>query len=459
MVVCGQPLAAQAGLDVLQSGGSAIDAAIATAGVLTVCDPVTAGLGGQLIGQVFDAGAKELFALRGVGDTVGGVALPGVVNGLTALQARFARKPLADLLAPAIELADSGVPIAPRTAGRWNRWATRLQSDAAQVHPLLPGGEPPTAGQVVPLPDLAATLRLIALRGRAPIYEGDFASGLLTFLNQREEVDVSSEQLARQQAEWFTPPQVTYRTRQIATLPGSAAVLESLLLLAPYRLRRMQQQSPALVHLLLEATRLAEQDTAAIETRLDPAAALTRRRQIDPNRAQPHASKRAGDSSTGLVTADTEGNVCLLTLDMGQPFGSGRLLPGSGVLLAEPSDAQPLAICVLDDGLPTTALTVCGPGEPTLLAAQTLVDLIDFAESPSNLLHQPRLHRTSGQQLTLEAAWPAAVRTGLAQRGHDPMPQPAATPIGRVELLQRQPIRRTLIGTSDPRGDGAAAGF
>ena len=471
MVATSQPLATQIALDVLQTGGNAADAAIAASAALCVLEPINAGLGGDAVGLVQDAGSGEMFGLRATGreflDPLAPQALgegppqigvPGLVDGWVALHGRFGRKPLADLLTPTIQLADEGVPIAARTAAAWARASSRLGEDDA-VSPWRPGGAAPAFGQVVPQPDLAATLRLVALRGRTPLYEGELASGLLAELNRGRDVPLEASVLQAPSAEWSAPLRVGYRGREIAALPDATATLQTLLMLRDYDAARLGHGSADSVHLLVEAFKLARSDAAATAARLDPATASLQRRQIDPNRAQAIAIGPREAASTGVVAIDADGNRCVLAVAMGDPFGSGRGPVGTGLLLKSSTAGRlPLAMLVSppeQSSQPAVAVTVGGTN-PQLIAAQLLTGLIDFDLPPQQAVDAARVQLDEGRTLLVEDG--AVDARQLARRQHQSADGPASV-MGTVQLVARQPVRRTLIGASDSRTDGAAAGY
>ena len=485
LVVASQPSAAQIGLDTLQAGGTATDAALAAAAAVIVLEPQTAGLGGDLAGLVFDVTSGETYGLRSIGPSRGAAHTPGCVDGLVALHGRFARKPLSDLLAPAIELAENGRPTGERTSLAWQRAAGRLHIDDTLVHPLLPGGGPPELGRRVPRPDLAATLRLIALRGRGPIYDGAIAGSLLTALNESIAPAATSEKtptnaaspeaaptpltpsdLARQNAEWLSPARIAYRGRTIVALPDAAATLQALSLLVPYDVRAIPQRSAALVHLLTEAWKIAASDGRPLTERLDPGDVATTRRRLDPNVAAVQlVPPAAGESSTTVTAIDRDGNQCVLTLTMGDPFGTGRLLPSTGLLLGtDPAERLPQPLMVLQDDAPIAALGVCGPGHPTLLATEAVTGLLDFGRLPQQAVDQPRFDvaaTPSGAAahrpvLALEPRWPPETRAALARRGHA---LATTDTLGRLSLATRRAIENVLLGGAESRDDSRVVGY
>lgn len=477
LVIAPQPLAAETGLDVLQSGGTAADAIIAASGLLCVSDPVRVGLGGHLTALCYDGGSQETIALQSIGRRVGETAVPGLVDGWDALHGRFGRKPLADLLTPAIERAEAGVPIGDAAARVWRREAAgflRRREPAATpetVLPLLPGHTAPQPGQIFTRPELAATLRLIALRGRAPLYEGSLATPLLETLNAAADGDrLTSDQLADRIPQWLPPLAVDYRGRTIATGPRGEPMLEALQLLSRYQVGSLGSDPSDVAHLLLEADRVARLDPAAGGDRLNLSRAIARRRLIDPNRSHALAGDPLPETSIGsglgLIAVDADGNVCAAATGLGQPFGCGRTLPSTGILLPAADATWPLPLLVLDRGEPTAALTVSGPGEPSRLALQAVTALLDFGRSATGIVDAARIDRIDGSTaLRIEDDFSLEARATLARRGYDLLEpfgdsqSERQPPLGRVQVVTRRPIFGTLAGSADPRGDGAAAGY
>lgn len=380
MVATSQPLAAQAGLDILKAGGTAADAAVATAAMLNVVEPTSTGIGGDCFALYWDAATRQVSALNGSGRAAAAasiaelqrlgctrmptytghaVSVPGAVAGWSDLLARHGRMTLADVLAPAIWTAANGYPVSELIAAAWQREAPKLLRQPGWLsgdldngppqpsgHELLLDGRAPRAGEIVRLPTLADTLRGIAAQGSSFIYSGEFAVRLCAHV-QRYGGWLTPADLAAHTSTWDTPLHTTYRDVTLYECPPNGQGLAAILALNLANGFDLAARPAAeRVHLLIECMRLAFADAArwvADPQHVDlPLAELTspaytdrRRALIDPHRARAHVASGLPTShdTVYLSVVDGEGNACSFINSLFMGTGSGLVVPGTGVAL------------------------------------------------------------------------------------------------------------------------------
>ncbi|MBN1954956.1 MAG: gamma-glutamyltransferase family protein [Anaerolineae bacterium] len=381
MVATSQPLAAQAGLDILTAAGTAADAAVATAAMLNVVEPTSTGIGGDCFALYWDARTKQVTALNGSGRAAGAasieevrrlgyqrmpmftghaVSIPGAVAGWSDLLARHGRMTLADVLRPAIRTAEEGYPVSELIA---RGWATQVQKllrstdwqsgdlgngpEQPSGHELLLDRHAPRMGEVMRIPTLAATLRGIAAEGRDYIYQGDFARKLSAHV-QRYGGWITPEDMAAHVSTWDEPITCNYRGVTLYECPpngqGLAAIL-ALNLAAGFELA--DRDEPDRLHILIECMRLAFADAQqwVCDPRVVPIPlaelcsteyADRRRRLIDLRRAADDVSfglPHAGSDTVYLSVVDGEGNACSFIGSLYMGTGTGLVVPGTGVSL------------------------------------------------------------------------------------------------------------------------------
>jgi gamma-glutamyltranspeptidase/glutathione hydrolase len=372
VVATSQPLATQAGLDLLRRGGSAVDAAIAANAVLGLVEPTGAGIGGDLFAIVWSAEHRRLFGLNGSGRSPRRLALaefaargheavpergplsvsvPGAVDGWFTLHERFGRIDMSDLLAPAIHYARSGFPVSEVIAGYWAQDAARLADFPAFAEVFMPEGRAPTAGETFVNALLADSYALLAREGRASFYEGDVARAIETCMRDQGGF-LDRDDLRRHRSEWCDPVSTDYRGFEVWQLPPNGqgiAVLQMLNLLEGFDLSRMTWGGTEHLHLLVEAKRLAFEDRARHyadpEFAAVPAAGLVSKAYADARRRLIRADQaldapRWGDptalgagDTVYLCAADIDGNMVSLIQSNYKGMGSGVTVPGCGFVL------------------------------------------------------------------------------------------------------------------------------
>ena len=434
-IATSQPLASAAGLEVLQSGGNAIDAAVAAAAVLGIVEPHMTGIGGDMFAIVWSAEQQQLFALNASGRSgslmtreelmrrnrtsisgVEAVTVPGAVSGWAALLERFGSRPLGDLLQPAIRLAEQGFPLTPIIADDWAGQVNKLRrNDAARMAYLIDGERAPRAGEWFRNPDYAQALRDIAVHGPAHLYGGPLGQKIAEHVQQLGGF-LTAEDFARHQPFWVTPISVPFRGYRLWELPPNnqgIAALEMLRILEPYDLENMGHNSAAYLHHLVEAKKLAYADLARYvadpeHLDIDPKQLLSdayvsaRRALIDPARAADRVDP--GDAFTGTETvylsvSDAAGNMVSFINSNFNYFGSGVVVPGTGFVLQDRGSGFTLL-----DAMPNTVA-------PRKLPFHTLV--------PAFVTKTMRLEGVS-EESTAEEPWLAfGVMGGAMQpQGH-----------------------------------------
>ncbi len=373
LVASSQPLATHAGLSILMQGGTAADAAIATAATLAVTEPGSTGIGGDCFALYYDAATGRVSALNGSGRAPAAldfeavrraglyaasdqpmtrpyhaltITVPGAVAGWGDLLARHGRMTLRDVLAPAIHHAEAGFPVAPLTAQAWARGAERQLRQARGGAALLIDGRAPRAGEIFRNPGYARSLRAIADGGPAAYYGGDLARALVAAVQASGGVMTEAD-LAGHRSTWETPLSAGYRGHRIWECPPNGQGLTALLalnVLEGFDLASLDPLSPERWHLLIEALRLAFADAryyvadpaffaAPLTEMLSPSYAAQRRAQIDRRKATVDPRRGSPISSSGTVylcVVDGAGNACSFINSNYMGFGTGIVPEGWG---------------------------------------------------------------------------------------------------------------------------------
>lgn len=375
MVAASQPLAVRAGLNILAQGGSAADAAVATAAALNVTEPTSTGIGGDCFALYYDAQTRRVSALNGSGRAAGTLSLdllqrlgmaelppfhpytvtvPGACAGWCDLLDRYGRLPRTQVLAPAIRLADEGFPVAPVTAYFWGRGAERQLRQAVGGQELTIDGRGPRAGEIFKNPGLARTLRRVAEGGKEAFYQGEIASAIVHALQAAAGGAVpgllTGEDLAAHHSTWDQPIQTTYRGLRIWECPPNGQGLAALLalnILERFDLARLAPLSPERLHLQIEAMRLAFADTRwyvadpamqriPLAELLSKEYALERSRLLNPLKAvldQMRGTPTAGSDTVYFCVVDGDGNACSFINSNYMGFGTGIVPQGWGFSL------------------------------------------------------------------------------------------------------------------------------
>lgn len=385
-IATSQPLATAAGLQVLQNGGNAVDAAITAAAVLSVVEPHMTGIGGDAFAMLWSPEDGRLFGLNASGRSGSlmtrqaliergldgvptrspeAITVPGALSGWAALLERFGTITLAEALAPAIRIAEEGFPVSPIIAGQWAEYADALRDDPAASALYLPHGEAPAPGDWFRNPDLARIYREIAARGIGHLYGGELGRRIAEHVQSLGGF-LTAADFTDHQVEWVEPLSVAYRGYRLWELPPNGqgvAALEMLRILEPYDLAAMGHNSADYLHHLIEAKKLAYADLEQYVGDPDyldvpPDRLLTdpfvsgRRALLDPGRAAERAEP--GNAITAsetiyLTATDENGMMVSFINSIYDEFGSGVVVPGTGFALQDRG-----AGFTLEEGLPNT---------------------------------------------------------------------------------------------------------
>ena len=383
MVATSQPLAVAAGLEILSQGGTAADAAVATAAALNVTEPTSTGIGGDCFALYYEAATHWVSALNGSGRAHAALTLerlhkegfkdelppyhaytvtvPGACAGWCDLVARFGRLDLPAILAPAIRLAEQGFPVAPVTAHHWAVGAGRQLHTAPGGQELTIAGRAPQSGEIFRNPGLARTLQQVAEGGAAAFYQGEIAEAIARVVQEAGGC-LSVNDLAVHYSTWDAPINVLYRGYRVWECPPNGQGLAALLglnILEGFDLASLAPLSARRLHLGIEAMRLAFADcrqvvadpvfsTIPLETLLSKEYAAGRRALIDPRRAtlsQTAGVPRAGSDTVYLSVVDGEGNACSFINSNYMGFGTGIVPSGWGFSLQNRGHGFSLDVC------------------------------------------------------------------------------------------------------------------
>jgi gamma-glutamyltranspeptidase/glutathione hydrolase len=518
-VATSQPLAAEAGMEMLRRGGNAVDAAIATAAALTVVEPTSNGIGGDAFAMAWVPGASgvggELHGWNGSGQSpaalersmvgVGGVVpergwLPVTVPGQVALWGELSRRhgrlAFSDLLEPAVRHAREGFPVSPLTAHAWARAAETLRDQPGWADTFLIGGAAPSAGEVVRLPDHARTLEAIAASGGAELYTGELARRIAECASDAG-APLAAEDLAEHRTLRVTPLHTQYRGVRVHQLPPNGqgiATLVALAVLERFDLRTLEPEGPESIHLQIEAMKLGFADAHAhvadsawlpgdTEALLHPHRIDDLAASIDPFRAKPlcRGTPRPG-GTVYLCTADADGGMVSFIQSNYMGWGSGIVVPGTGIALQNrgacftPEISHPNSVGprkrpyhTIMPGFVTRAATG-GRIDPVMAFGvmggfmqpqgqlQVASRIFDHGLDPQAALDAPRWQWTRGMSVMLEPGFPPSLADRLRGMGHDvEVADSRSVTFGRGQAIRRlSATSPTLVCGSDHRADGTA---
>jgi gamma-glutamyltranspeptidase len=445
MVACANYLATQAGLQILTSGGNAIDAAVAANLVMTVVYPSTCSAGGDVFMLIWEAKTRKLHALNGSGRAPAGmtaelfaekklrkipehgplsITVPGAIDGWFEALERFGALPVAQVFAPAIAYAEDGMPVTVKMSGWFRSAQSLLNQWSSSAETYLKDGRPLQPGQVLRQPNLARSYRMLALEGRDVFYRGPLGRTLTDYVEQSGGV-LAMEDLRKHHSDWVEPISTNYRGYDVYETPPNSqgiAALEMLNIIEGYDLKAMGYQMPETLHVLLEAKKLAFADRdryvsdpafidVPVAQLLDKDYAAQQRARIKLDRATPSFApglEKEGDTMY-LCVADREGNVVSLIQSLYNSFGSGIVGGASGMLLhnrgsyfsLDPRHVNYLQpgkrtmhtltpAMVLRDGTPCMVLGAMGGDGQPQTHVQLLTDMIDFGLDVQQAVTAPR---------------------------------------------------------------------
>ncbi|TXC66355.1 gamma-glutamyltransferase family protein [Piscinibacter aquaticus] len=519
VVSTSHPYAAQAGLRMLWKGGNAVDAAIAAAAAMTIVEPCSNGLGSDAFAILWDG--HKLHGLNASGTAPQGwtpdyfrgkygsdarapakrgwdsVTVPGAVASWVALSERFGKLAFADLLEPAIEIAERGYAVPWIVRQKWAMAAAlpELTDQPGFADTFLPRGRAPEVGELFRFPGAARTLKLIAETYGEAFYRGEVARAIAAHAKAHGGAMTEAD-LAGYRPEWVDPIGQDYAGHRLHEIPPNGqgiAALIALGILSHFDLSAMKADSVQAQHLQIEAMKLAFADTYRYvsdarsmeltpEQMLDAEYLFQRAKLIDPKRAQDF---RAGNPVKGgtiyLTAADESGMMVSFIQSNYMGFGSGVVVPGYGVSLQNRGhgfslrDGSPNLVApgkrpfhtiipafLTKDGAPVMSFGVMGGNMQPQGHMQTLVRMLDFRQEPQAACDAPRWRFNQGLSINVEATMPAATREGLRALGHQVESfQDSYQDFGAGQFIWRlgDPAVEGYVAASDPRRDGLAAAF
>jgi gamma-glutamyltranspeptidase/glutathione hydrolase len=515
IVAAESPLAAQAGVRVLESGGNAVDAAIATNAMMGVVEPMMNGIGGDLFAIVYDAKANKLYGLNASGWAPKGLTIeflhkqglrdmpqhgvhaitaPGAVDGWQKLAERFGRKKLNEDLAAAIRTAEEGFPVPEWTAAYWADEMDLLRSDEAASKVYLPNDRAPRVGEVFRNADLVWSLQQIAEHGRDAFYKGEIGKKVLESMRHHNGT-MTAEDLANYTSEWVEPISTTYRDWTVYEMPPNGqgiAALEMLNIMETFPIAQFGFGSAKALHAMIEAKKLAYADMAKyiadprgqklpVATLLSKEWAKQRAQLIDADHAKCDVGAGelpGGSDTTYLSVVDREGNMVSLIQSNYAGFGSGIVAPGTGFALQNRGGlftldtASPNALAghkrprhtiipgFAQRGETRMAFGIMGGWNQSQAHAQFIADVADFKINIQAALEAPRFTKLTfgGCDVTMENRFSGAVRNELSSKGHKiQVLGTFSAAVGGGQAVLRDFATGVNYGASDPRKDGQAA--
>lgn len=518
IVAASQPLAASAGVHMLELGGNAVDAAIAANAANGLMEPAMNGVGGDLFAIVYIAKTGKIYGLNSSGWSASGmtpdlltakglkripirgiygVTVPGAVAGWQALHDKFGTLPLSTLLAPTIQYAKEGFPVTQVIAETWSHYLRTLTANAEAAKTYLIDGHTPREGEIFRNPGLATTLQRIADHGRNGFYTGPTADAILA-TERAEGGTMTAADLSDFEPEWVTPLNTTYRGWKVYELPPNSQGIGALMMLqmmSHYPMNQYGFHSTQSLHVMMEAKQLAYADVlryvgdprlsnVPVEQMLDPAHAAARAALINPAKAvcseapsefSAVTDKKGGDTIY-LTVIDADGNIVSLIQSNYEEFGSGLVPPGTGFALQdrgslftlEPGMANTLAPhkrplhtlipAFMQKDSVSIGFGIMGGWNQAQAHAQFVADIADYGMNIQQALEAGRFTKSSfsGCDFDIETRVPQAVRDSLSAMGYDlRLYGPRTGTFGWGQAVMGT-TGGVHYGASDPRHDGAA---
>lgn len=507
MVATSNPLAAQAGLEILKKGGNAVDAAIATAAALTVVEPTGNGLGSDNFAILWING--KMYGINGSGKApkamslehfkglekvpmIGwkGVTVPGAPKTWAVLSEKFGKLSLSETLAPAIAYARDGFTLQPMVAFNWNKNVKKYvtsKDPAVQEwgRVFTKDGVAPQVGQMWKLPDHAKTLERIAQTNAKDFYRGEIADKIVDFAKKTGGY-ITHEDLKAVEPEWVEPLHVNYHGYDVWELPPNGQGITALMALNILNGYQFDHRGPETTHVQVEAMKLAFADTlkyvadqrfskVPVDQMIAPSYGETRRALIKDKAQEPKASDFERHGTVYLCVADGQGNMVSFIQSNYSGFGSGVVIPGTGIALnnrgasfsLDPkhpnvvqAEKRPYNTIIpgflTKDGQALGPFGVMGGYMQPQGHVQVLMNMIDFKMNPQQALDAPRWQWTKGKTIVVEDTFPGEDVRKLQRMGHDVKYDTSKGTFGRGQIILRTPDG-TLVGGTEMRGDGCVA--
>jgi gamma-glutamyltranspeptidase/glutathione hydrolase len=518
IVASSQPLASEAGMRILQQGGNAADAAVATAAAANVTEPCSTGIGGDCFCLFFDGKQKKVYGLNASGRApselnldflsnqgiteflppflnVHTITVPGAAAGWVDTVEKFGTMSLKEVLTPAIELADEGFPVAPYTAMAWKRSEGLLKKGPTGEEMLL-NGEAPKEGEIMKNPTLAETFRTLAEHGKQGFYEGRIAEAIVEIIQSYKGV-MSLDDLKNHYNTYDEPISTNYKGVDVHEIPPNGQGITALIalnILEEFEISKLKHSSVEHLHIMIEAMRIAFADTrwyvadpdvvnVPINELISKDYAKERRKLIDLTKATIDTEKGTPFTSSDTVyftVADGEGNACSFINSNYMGFGTGIIPKGCGFTLQNRGanftleENHPNALApnkrpyhtiipgmATKDGELYSSFGVMGGFNQPQGHAQVIVNMIDYNMNPQQALNAPRFtirDGTSDGVIAIEEGIDESVMNTLSRMGHDIVPTSgiARMVFGRGQIINRNPKTGVLCGGTSPRADGIA---
>ncbi|HPF92929.1 MAG TPA: gamma-glutamyltransferase [Tenuifilaceae bacterium] len=523
MAATSHPLATQVAIDVLKSGGSAIDAAIAANAVLGLMEPTGCGIGGDLFAIVWDAKTQKLHGLNASGRSPKDLTLeyfkennltkvpsygplpvtvPGAVDGWFELHKKFGNLPMDKVLEPAITYAREGFPVTELIAYYMQRSAYVLGKYPNFKETYMPNGKMPAKGEIFRNPDLAKTYEKIAQGGRDAFYKGDIARTIADYIKEQGGF-LSYEDFASHKSEWVEPVSANYRGYDVWELPPNGqgiAALQILNILEGFDIASIGFGSAEYLHHLIEAKKLAYEDRAhhyadmqhanvPLERLISKEYATERRKLLNPNRAERSYEPGSMDtpSTIYLTVADKDGNMVSLIQSNYRGMGSDMTPWGLGFVLQDRGEGFNLAEGFLNtyapgkrpfhtiipgfitkDGKPYVSFGVMGGGMQPQGHVQIVVNMIDFGMNLQEAGDAPRVQHIGSSEPTggeMTNGGTVLLETGFdwetirALISKGHKIQWDLGGYGGYQAIMWDEINGVYFGASESRKDGQASGY
>jgi gamma-glutamyltranspeptidase/glutathione hydrolase len=489
----------------LADGGNAIDAAIATAIALTVVEPVSNGIGSDAFAIVWDgrqlhglnasgrspaAWTPEYFGDNGI-PTLGwnSVTVPGAVSAWVELHAKFGKLPFEQLFQPAISYGRNGFLVSPTIAEQWAAMVPLFKSQPGFAGAFMPGGRAPKPGELVSLPDHATTLEIIAATNGEAFYRGELAATLEAHAKANDGAMRASD-LAAHRADWVGTLGGAYRGYTIHEIPPNGQGIVALIalgILEQFDMASLPVDSADSVHIQIEAVKLAFADAQAYvadlehmavrpEELLDNEYLRQRATLIDRNRAKPTSAGTPRGGTVYLTAADASGAMVSMIQSNYMGFGSGVVVPGTGISLqnrgadfvvapGHPNQVGPnkrpyhtiIPGFLTKDGAPVMSFGVMGGPMQPQGHVQVVTRIVDHGQNPQAACDGPRFRWAQDLQVCCEKGFPPSTLDELQRRGHQLVTPDDDNQFGSCQAIWR--LDDGYLAVSDPRRDGQAAGF
>jgi gamma-glutamyltranspeptidase/glutathione hydrolase len=510
------PLAAQAGLRMLWKGGNAVDAAIAAAAAMTICEPVSNGLGSDAFAILWDG--KELHGLNASGPATAAwtpeyfrkkygddakappkrgldsATVPGAVGSWVALSEKFGKLPFGDLLEPAIEIAERGYLLPVVVHGKWVAPLDELGAQPGFAQAFLPWGRAPNVGELFQFKAAAKALRAIAKTKGAAFYGGEIAEALEKF-SKANGGSMTAKDLAAYKPEWVKPIAKNYRGYTLHEIPPNGqgiAALMALGIVDKFDIAAMKVDGADSQHLQIEAMKLAFADVykfvaergameVTTEQMLDDSYLASRAKLIDMKKAQDFGAGNPVKGGTIYLTAADENGMMVSFIQSNyMGFGSGCVEPEFGISLQNRGHGFSLApganqdapgkrpfhtiipAFLTKDGQPVMSFGVMGGNMQPQGHMQTLVRMIDYKQQPQAACDAPRWRFNAGLEINVEHQMDKATVAELSSRGHKvDVINDSYQDFGAGQFIWRagDPKKEGYVCASDARRDGQVAGF